>query len=71
MLRANLSSVLPPKFRENTLHSVGTGWLLHCCSKPDHHPLYICTVDLIRYRFPVTWENVGAYLYYPAALCLC
>lgn len=55
MLRANQSSVLPPEFREISLLLAGTGFSL-----PQR---FQCAVSVIRYRFPVTWENVGAYWY--------
>jgi len=49
MLRANLSSVLPPKFRENSLHSADTGTHL-LLFFPKAAPEF-------RYRFPVTREK--------------
>lgn len=36
MLRANVSSVLPPKFRDSSLHSAGTGMFLHPIPFPSN-----------------------------------
>ena len=55
MLRANPSSVLPPEFRDKSLLLAGTGIPL------SHR--FRCAVSVFRYRFPITWEYVGAYWY--------
>ena len=60
MLRANLSSVLPPVFREISLHSAGTGLIL--LRLPQAGRILLCPIPL-----PCNAGNVEAYLHPPDA----